>query len=506
MELELTGTSADCLELIQDSRYSREETLEMIVPDACPDIAQVADTWGFCCLTRREVTDSGALLTGRVRVNILYIPEGGRGLQRLEAELPFQHLSECAQVDGNARLLADAWVSFAETRILNPRKVLIRTDLCEKVRLYRHQTLRTYSALTADDALGVQTRQQQEQTDLVTQTAEKVFILEDELRLSGSRAISGVPLRLRPEACCPEARLIGSKLVLKGTVRVQGLWQEDGGELISNSFELPFSQMLDAAGVGEGAQYQVRLQIQSCQTGPLSGDGRTLPITLELCAQAVFCERIPITLMTDAYSIYYPTELHTELWDICRQSHEESRLPVRESVACERNIQAVLDCHGELGLAQVVRDADQYNVTVPVSAAALCPDEEENPFSVLRSFSVSFQSSCPPEQQLQCNCLLVQIEALSAAAGLELRGTIALHIHAVEKSAVACLTGLEVDEEHPKEHSGQPSVVLRRPAPSESLWDIAKRCSTTCQEICTANGLAEDQTLGDQMLLIPRKR
>ncbi|MCC8128858.1 MAG: DUF3794 domain-containing protein [Clostridiales bacterium] len=506
MELEWNGIGVDYLELIQDSGYSREETLEMIVPDACPDIVQVVDTWGFCCLARREVTDSGALVTGRVRVTVLYIPEGGGGLQRLETELPFQHLSECTQADGSARLLARAWVSSAETRILNPRKVLIRTDICERVQLYRPQTLRTCGGLEADDALGLQTRQRQEQTDLVTQTAEKIFVLEEELTLSGGRTASAVPLRLRPEASWVEARLIGSKLVLKGTVRVQALWQEEGGGLTCNSFELPFSQMLDAGGVGESARYRVWLQLQSWQTGPLSGDGRALPVNLELCAQAVFGQRLPLELMTDAYSVYCPTELHTEQWTVCRQSQEESRQPIREFVPCERSIQTVLDCHGELGLAQIAREDSQYTVTVPVSATVLCLDEEGTPFSVLRSFSVSLQPSCLPEQRLRCGCTLLQMEALPAAAGVELRGTVALHLQTVQETEISGLTGLEVDREHPWDHAGQPSVMLRRPAPSESLWDIAKRCCTTCQEICAANGLAEDQPLGEQMLLIPRKR
>ncbi len=506
MELELTGANIDHFDLILDVGCSREETLEMIVPDACPDIVQVVDTWGFCCLTRREVTESGALLTGRVRVTILYIPEGDGGLQRLEAELPFQHLSECAQADGNARLLARAWVSSAETRILNPRKVLIRADICEQVQLYRLQTLRAYGTLDADAALGIQIRQRQEQTDLVTQTAEKTFLLEEELSLSGSRSVSGVPLRFRPEISCGETRLIGSKLVLKGIVRLQALWQEEGGTLISNSFELPFSQMLDAPGVGEGAQYRVELQIQNWQIGLLSGDARSLPITLEVGAQATFWERIPIALINDAYSVHYPTELHTECWNIRQQSQEDSRQSVREFVPCEQNVQTVLDCHGALGLAQISREADQYTVTVPVSAGVLWMDEKGCPFSVQHSFSVSLQPPCLPEQRLRCGCTLLQMEALPAAAGLELRGTIALHIQAVEDTAVSALTGLEVDEAHPREHTGQPSVVLRRPAPLESLWDIAKCCSTTCQEICAANGLAEDQPLGDQMLLIPRKR
>ena len=66
MELKLTRTDTNYYALVQDNVCGREETLEMIVPDACPDIAQVVDTCGYCCLTRREITDSGALLAGAV--------------------------------------------------------------------------------------------------------------------------------------------------------------------------------------------------------------------------------------------------------------------------------------------------------------------------------------------------------------------------------------------------------------------------------------------------------
>ena len=62
MELKLTRTDTDRFVPVQDNVCGREETLEMIVPDACPDIAQVVDTCGCCCLTRREITDSGAVL------------------------------------------------------------------------------------------------------------------------------------------------------------------------------------------------------------------------------------------------------------------------------------------------------------------------------------------------------------------------------------------------------------------------------------------------------------
>ncbi len=44
----------------------------------------------------------------------------------------------------------------------------------------------------------------------------------------------------------------------------------------------------------------------------------------------------------------------------------------------------------------------------------------------------------------------------------------------------------------PRDHSGQPSIVLRMVGNGERLWDIAKSYGTTAQDIMCANALEED--------------
>ena len=101
----------------------------MIVPDAYPDIAEILDTNSFCCLTKRELTESGAMLAGTIKTFVLYRPEGKNSVERLEAELPFQHMLESDKLEGNCSLQAKAEVMSAESRKINSRKVLIRVDL-----------------------------------------------------------------------------------------------------------------------------------------------------------------------------------------------------------------------------------------------------------------------------------------------------------------------------------------------------------------------------------------
>lgn len=507
MKLELNRTEHSHFELVQDTVYSREETLEMIVPDACPDIVQMTDTYGFCCLTRREMTDSGALLAGTVKVTIFYLPEGGGGLRRLEAELPFQHLSECSQGNSNCRLLASASVILAETRMMNPRKVLIRVDLRESIQIYRPSVLSVCSSLEGEHLLGLQQRIEHYQTAFALEPEEKLFSLEETLTLPSGKSPVAELLRLRPTACCNEARLIGSKLVFKGTVSLQLLLQTEDGNYTTSAFDLPLSQMMESGGAGEGASYQVELQVLDWQAGPISGDGRALSITVHLAAQAVFYENIPVALVTDAYSIHYPITAEKEQLTFQRLSDCTTlRQPIRVLLETEESVRTICDCHGELGILQLSREGEQSVLTIPASATVLFCNEQEQYCAQRLNFSVSLQRPMPGEGKLTCSYDIVQLEALPAATGIELRGTVECYLCSRQFFSAESLAEVEIDQEHPLNHGGQPSVVLRRPSRGEDLWNIAKRYSTTVEEICGANGLTEDQLSEGQMLLIPRKR
>lgn len=506
MELGLNRTDINYFELVQDNACSREETLEMIVPDACPDIIKIVDTYAFCCLTRREMGDSGGLLAGTVKATVLYAPEGEGGLRKLEAEIPFQHLHECVQADSSCCLQASAWVVTAETRIINPRKVLIRVDLRENVQIYRPQIFCVCGELSTEMDFGIQQRVEHYQTAFAVQPMEKVFQLEEEINLNAGRSGSGTILRVCPRAYCSEARLIGSKLVLKGEVLLRILCQGEGGELFSSDVDLPLSQMLETGNAGTEAVFRVELQVIRWELGTPSVDGRSIPISMELAAQAVFYENVPVAMVTDAYSVYYPLTLQEEMQSFQRITDSTKRQTIREFVESEASIRTVCDSHIELGVAQISREGEQCTIQIPAEATVLTSCEDGSCSSVQYKFALTLQQALPADSKLSCRYSVIQLEALPAAAGIELRGVAEIQMQVRQSFQVTGLAGAELDREHPLDHTGQPSVVLRRPGAGESLWEIAKRYSTTCQEICAANGLSEDQTLGTQMLLIPRKR
>ena len=94
-ELELRRANSKGWAVVGRTSIEQEETAEVIVPDAQPDIWQVWDASTCLLLQRKEVREGQAALYGLLKVTILYQPEGTGGAESMEATLPFDARAYC---------------------------------------------------------------------------------------------------------------------------------------------------------------------------------------------------------------------------------------------------------------------------------------------------------------------------------------------------------------------------------------------------------------------------
>ncbi len=97
MEFELERTQLDRFDALLDTTLHQEETLEMIVPDACPDILRIVETDGRVLLRSKEAHDGRAELVGTFKAAILYLPDGESGVRHLDVTIPFACSTERRQ-------------------------------------------------------------------------------------------------------------------------------------------------------------------------------------------------------------------------------------------------------------------------------------------------------------------------------------------------------------------------------------------------------------------------
>ena len=485
----------------------QEETLESIVPDACPDILRIVDVCGQAMLSGKQAREGAVQVTGVVRASILYQPEGGGGLRRMEASLPFTCQAEAPGLTERGTVLASPRLRSAEARALNPRKVLLRVDLAVDITACPPVERPICSGVIGDEAEGLCQRQYQGEHYQLCAVQEKPFTFSDQVRLQGTGE-APILLAVRVQPVCTESKLIGSKLIFKGMVELYLLLQEAGGVLSSAHESMPFSQIIEVSGAGEEGDCQVGVEVASVQADILPGDGREVDVTLELLAQAQVRCRRPVTLLQDLYSTSNLMELQRENQMLCSLAEQSVRpQAVRELLETGEMVRSIVDARLSLGQVRQSREGKELVLTAEGWVTVLYLDENELVQCVSRSIPVACRLECPEGAKCSCYCVCPgEVFAAPAAGGAEVRFTVEFHCLATETAAVPAVTNAQLGEARSAGEGQRPSVVLRMPAPGEALWDIAKAHGTTMEQILQANELEEETLPTGRMLLIPSTR
>lgn len=481
---------------------NREETMEMIVPDACPDILEIVDTEGVLQLRGKECAEGCISLSGTVQCSILYTPEEGERLCTLHAEVPFQFTADAEGVTSRCRCILRPQVTMAETRAINPRKVLVRVGLSFEVAANEPSSMACTCGIE-EESVSIQQRREERRLSLVTFVGEKSFPVTDELQLPGSRPPMEELLRSRCRAFVSESRLTGGKLLVKGGVAIKLLYLDSHGGLCTAELELPFSQIVDAGGAGDNASYDLTATVTDAIVEPSDSDGREVAAELELLLQVTVREEQTMPLVTDAYCIQgggEPEFTPVLLPKLLEQSTR--RQNCRELLETSVLAQEVCDPRAVAGQVRLMGE----ELVTEVHLSILYLTEEDTYAAVNRTIQVKCPVSVAESAKIAAYCELVELDATASTGGIELRLGVDFHWTLLEEENVCCLTAFSVDAEQKPRQEHQPSIVLRQITAGETLWDIAKAYLTTCDEIRLANGLDSERMEEGRMLLIPKKR
>ena len=508
MELEFDRDVIHGYEVLAEASVCQEETLETIVPDACPDILRIVAVCGQATLNGKQAREGAAEASGSVRAVVLYQPEDGGGLRKLEAALPFSAQMEVPGLTQQGTVQACVRLRGAEARALNPRKVLLRADLVVDLTALQSREQVICQGVLEPEEHGVQENKLEGETYQLSSVQEKPFTFSDQVRLNGSPGESTQVLCCRAVPLCGERKLIGNKLIFKGTVELQLLMQEAGGGLTAFHESMPFSQVMEIPGMGESGECRMTVELTQLSWEPAGEDGRTLELTIDLLAQAQIWSRRPVTILQDLYSTAFQTQTEREeqsLWQLLELSSRAQN--VRELFETGTVPRSVVDSWVALGEVRRSREGEQLALEGEARVGILYLDENEAPQVFQTSLPVACRLEAPAGAL--CRCRMVtpgEVFAAPAAGGVEVRFAVEFQCLVLEERKVTAVSAAALGEQRTHGEGSQPSVVLRRTEPGEGLWELAKRYGTTTQQILQANELEEGPLPSGRMLLIPSVR
>jgi len=508
MEFELDRTQMNGYDTRLDTTLLREETLEMIVPDACPDILRVAETDGKVFLTRKEAVDGRVELAGTFKLTVTYLPDGETGCRHLDVTIPFTCAAEGKDIGPGCAVVAGMRLRHADTRAVNPRKVLVRAEAAVDVTVFAPRAVSICSQVPDAAEQRVAQLTETREVYFTACVQEKPFPLSDEVVLSASKPAAVELLKSRVALVRGESKLIGNKLIFKGSANVTVLYRGEDNGVYTAASELPFSQIMEVSGAAEDAECDMTLALTGADCVlSAADDGRSVTVTAEVLAQAVVRETRVVQFLADAYSTKEPVEVQ---WETCPM---EGRLDrgvrsqnVREVWEIPGTVREIADCRMTVGQVTREREGEKLILTAQVEIQALALSDDGDLFAVQHPMSVPCAIELPEGCACFCQCEGVgDVYAAPTAAGVEVRFTLDFRYCAMEKRELVAVCSLCPGEAE-TEAGEQPSLVLRMLERDERLWDVAKTYGTTIADIISANELEDASAAAGRLLLIPRKR
>lgn len=464
----------------------QEQTQEVRLTDAMPDIGSVIGAWGQTILRSKQWRTGTVGVSGGVMAWVLYAPEDGSEARCVEAWIPFQMSWEMPQSKRDGTIRASCLLKGVDARSVSARKLMLRAEvsvLAEALEPIRAEAYRA-EEIPEDVCL----RRQDYPIGLAREAGEKAFALEEELSAADDVEMI-LRYSLQPELI--DKKIMADKVVFRGTAYVHILYRNADGKLKSRDFEIPFSQYADLEKeYAQDADADIALALTNLELERIDG-GRILA-KCGIIGQYVVYDRENVCVVSDAYSIRRQITPH----------FERVALPRFLEQRCDRmraDAQALqcLDAAFFMEAPTVQGIGDSARVCMRGTYQALCENED----GMLHMEQIPWEQEtaipCGEDCSIQCR---IHMPAKVSFGGGELSAEFELQMDTVADCGLDMMDALELGEETAPDPA-RPSVILRR-ATQEGLWDLAKRCNTTTEAIQKVNHLDGEAQPG-QMLLIP---
>lgn len=496
MALQFQKQEISCLKNVLSQVQNLEQTQELRIPEGMPGVGRIPGCWGQILIRSKEWNGDTVRLTGGVQVWLLYVPENGGEPQTLETWIPFQTDFELPEGAPEGSIRVKALLRSCDARPVSAGKVMIRAGIGLQIQCWSPEVAEVFHPEGIEDDIEVLTERWP--VMLAREAGEKIFEVDDELVLPGSMPKVDKLLYYRMAAETTDKKVMGNKLVFRGSIRLHMLYRCADGQLYGWDFELPVSQyaQLDDS-YSTDARADVLIAVTSLELNQ-DTDGK-LCIRGGLTGQYLVADREMLETASDAYSPSREIKLQQtrlEMPVLLEERQEtvraEKKLPVQEDT--------IVDMQLLPDFPRQQMEGDILNLEMTGMIQLLYRDSEGQ----LQGSNQRWEGKLPMKTDENNHLLARPAEAnmqiQGGADGTTLKAEVPLLLQFSSGDGIDMVTDLQPGEMRMMPEN-RPSVILCR-AGGRNLWELARQNGSRVGLIQEANGLEGDPE-PNKMLLIP---
>lgn len=507
--MELNKTKICLKDAVTEGSTQAMADSEAIVPDIKPDILKVLQVDAEAVITERRVENGKLMICGRVDYNILYIPDSeGEKLKSMKTTADFRQAVSCPGAGDALESIIESAVERVEFNMVNSRKLRLRTIIAINYEVFG---IKEYEITNGTDDENAECLTEKVILENITNVSEHEFTVKENLEIpSGQRSISEI-LKADAKLSEIEYKTVTGKVIIKGSADVNILYTDDEGEIGFTGAEIPFTEVLDAEGVGEDTVCELNTDIINtvCEAEPdRDGDMRIVSIDIDIVTNVTGIDIEEAEVLCDCFEPYSATLCRTETINVTKTTERPSlQSSIREIIEFPREAPSVTGVYNVVANAVIGKAAHnngriicEGRLEVYVLYVTDAPDDPV--YSIKKEIPFSYMLECENisgNENISLKADVTHISFnLNSAGELELRCVLVISGKLTENKEIANIT--DVVTSQGDERRG---IVIYFVTGNESLWDVAKRYSVPQYKIAKYNKLETDTIESGTKLFIP---
>ena len=495
MEMKFIEGTLQCMRPLFGQVHTGEQTQEIRLPDAFPDIGKVLGCWGQVLIRSKEWRSGSVGATGGVMAWVLYAPEDGTPPRVMDTWIPIQCRWEVpdAQEDGVVHLCSA--LKELDARSLSARKMMVRAVVDTYASAMSRQTF----SMAAPPQLpeDVQLLKRSMIAELPLEAGEKQVQLDESFPLPENLPPIHKIVFYSVKPAIAEQKVLGNRLVFRGQTGVALSYLTEEGSLHDWQGEFPFSQFTELDR--DYSPYATAWVSPVMTAMELELADGQLRLRGGMAAQYTVFDRTAMELVEDAFSPCRDVEVKTvQLALPMLLDRLTMELPVEGNLSAETD--KIMSVSAYTGYPCLVPDeVPRLQLDGHFQALSRSPEGQ----LYCESARFAGELPLPSAQENQHYFWLgdgLHSDISATAAGFCLRESYPVSVQVYSGLPMPMVTELELGE-CKEPDADRPSVILRR-AGQEGLWGLAKKCGSTVEAIVQANKLSGEPEEG-QLLLIP---
>jgi len=485
---------------------------DIIVPDVKPDLLKILQTDAVAILNKKEVTDGGYNVGGKVDFTVLYVPESAKGVCSLSATADFINNENHPLAKAGMFMDVICDVEHLEFNLINSRKINIKAVVGIDTHIMEKLPLSIPTDMEGEDVM--MKKERMHGLCRVLQKNDEIK-LTDELTIPQGKPTIETLLKSDVALRNKEIKVIAGKIVVKGELSICSLYISEGDGMatfVENC--LPFTEIIDAQGISEDNYNNIDFQVIKSSvnaTADADGDLRMLDCDIKLGVSISSDERISEDVIADVYSTSKKLNISssnievdslTESIDVSHTIKEnvmpaEGLPPINHiyNVVSKPYISSAEAQDGKIILEGVI---DTYILYISSKEdSPVYNFKAEVPFSIVLD-APGASAGDKVRGKITVNHISYN---LNAAGEIELRMVLMVSAATFHKNTVNVISDITEEEFDEKD---APSIVLYFIQKGDTLWDIAKRYHTKEEYIRKLNNIEGDVLKEGMQILIPK--